>query len=55
MRRLVLLAALARGRTGEFYRRACISETGFRGRMNGYAPERFVDLLTGRIRDALGQ
>jgi thiol-disulfide isomerase/thioredoxin len=25
------------------------------GRMNGYAPERFVDLLTGRIRDALGQ
>jgi thiol-disulfide isomerase/thioredoxin len=24
-------------------------------RMNGYAPERFVDLLTGRIRDALGQ
>jgi thiol-disulfide isomerase/thioredoxin len=23
-------------------------------RMNGYAPERFVDLLTGRIRDALG-
>jgi thiol-disulfide isomerase/thioredoxin len=25
------------------------------GRMNGYAPERFVELLTGRIRDALGQ
>jgi thiol-disulfide isomerase/thioredoxin len=24
-------------------------------RMNGYVPERFVDLLTGRIRDALGQ
>jgi thiol-disulfide isomerase/thioredoxin len=24
-------------------------------RMNGYAPGRFVDLLTGRIRDALGQ
>jgi thiol-disulfide isomerase/thioredoxin len=24
-------------------------------RMNGYTPERFVDLLTGRIRDALGQ
>jgi thiol-disulfide isomerase/thioredoxin len=24
-------------------------------RMNGYAPERFVDLLTGRIRDALGR
>jgi thiol-disulfide isomerase/thioredoxin len=23
-------------------------------RMNGYAPDRFVDLLTGRIRDALG-
>jgi thioredoxin-related protein len=22
-------------------------------RMNGYVPERFVDLLTGRIRDAL--
>jgi thiol-disulfide isomerase/thioredoxin len=24
-------------------------------RMNGYVPERFVDVLTGRIRDALGQ
>jgi hypothetical protein len=24
-------------------------------RMNGYAPERFVELLTGRIRDALGR
>jgi thiol-disulfide isomerase/thioredoxin len=24
-------------------------------RMNGYVPQRFVDLLTGRIRDALGQ